>query len=95
VAKFFKVMLRSTRDEETDFSKKPFSQKCPGGVIFQLVHTSAGHEKKACGEAVMIHGLTEKDCLSECEKKLARYTYFSQNAGIAVCPLQEKETLSE
>ena len=87
MTKFYKLMLEANREEEADIPPEPFSQICPGGGIFQLSHSSAPLGKRAGGKVVLIQGLTDRGCPSECEKKMARSTYFCKKTAIDVCPL--------
>jgi hypothetical protein len=84
--KIFTVTLKA--HGEADVPRVPFSQDCPGGGIFELIHTSA-QLKGAGGKVVTIRGLMETACPTECEKKFARSTYFRKKNAIDICPLQQ------
>lgn len=92
--KFFTVIMEPNRKERA--LKEAFLQICPGGTMFELAHTSANQGNGVGGNVVMIQGVMERSCPSECEKNYARYTYFGKKKEIDVCPLLGKtKTTSE
>jgi hypothetical protein len=85
LTKYF-LMLTKTDMKTGDVLGPPesFSQKCPGGSTFELV--SAAPPIGPRGNVVVVQQPPEKNCLSECEHQIARYTYFRTNTRIKVCP---------